>query len=61
MWKRIRELGTQLTRTERGQTNVEYALILLLVALATIALLIILSHETNNVLMGSVVNSLSTP
>ncbi len=61
MWKKIRAIGPQLLRTERGQTNVEYALILLLVALATIALLIALSAQTNGVLMNSVATSLANP
>jgi Flp pilus assembly pilin Flp len=46
----MRALGMRLALPERGQTNVEYAFILLLVALATIILLIALASNTNTLL-----------
>jgi Flp pilus assembly pilin Flp len=46
----IRSFRTALARRERGQTNVEYAFILLLVAIATIVLLIALASNTNALL-----------
>jgi len=54
VWKKLREFGTQLTRPERGQTNVEYALILLLVAIATVVLLTTMAQTTSGTLLGSV-------
>ncbi len=59
MLERLRRFGIYLTRSESGQTNVEYALILLLVALATIALLIALAAQTSGVLLNSVAQSLN--
>jgi Flp pilus assembly pilin Flp len=58
VWKTIRAHGMRLARAERGQTNVEYALILLLIALATILLLAGLASQTTSMLT-SVANSIN--
>ncbi len=49
-----------LPEKEEGQTNVEYALILVLVAIAAAAILIIVGQNIGNVL-SSVNTSLSNP
>jgi pilus assembly protein Flp/PilA len=45
----IRALGDRLTHSERGQSMVEYALILVLIAVVVIAVLIILGNQVANV------------
>jgi Flp pilus assembly pilin Flp len=45
---------------QRGQTNVEYAFILMLVAIATVVLLIALASQTTNML-ASVPTCLNRP
>jgi pilus assembly protein Flp/PilA len=45
----IRALVDRLTRHERGQSMVEYALILVLIAVVVIAVLIILGNQVANV------------
>jgi hypothetical protein len=50
VWNTICALGRLLAQPERGQSNVEYAFILLIVAIATIVLLIALASNTNALL-----------
>lgn len=45
----IRRYVERLTRSERGQGMVEYALILVLIAVVVIAVLIILGNQVANV------------
>lgn len=45
----IRALIDRLTRSDRGQGMVEYALILVLIAVVVIAILIILGNQVANV------------
>jgi Flp pilus assembly pilin Flp len=48
--RRRRALVEQLSRPHPGQTNVEYAFILFIVAIATVVLLIALAGGTNTLL-----------
>ena len=45
----IRRLVDRLMRSERGQGMVEYALILVLIAVVVIAVLIVLGNQVQNV------------
>jgi pilus assembly protein Flp/PilA len=45
----IRRLGERATRRQRGQGMVEYALILVLIAVVVIAILMILGNQVQNV------------
>jgi pilus assembly protein Flp/PilA len=45
----IRRLGDWLWRNQRGQGMVEYALILVLIAVVVIAILMILGNQVQNV------------
>ena len=45
----IRALGDRLTHNERGQSMIEYALILVLIAVVVIAVLIVLGNQVANV------------
>lgn len=56
----IRAFARALASPKHGQTNVEYAFILMLVAVATIVLLIALAASTNSML-SSVNASLTNP
>jgi Flp pilus assembly pilin Flp len=58
VWNKIRELRAHPTRPESGQTNVEYALILVLIALATVLVLLAMRDQTAGVLLNSVADSL---